>query len=98
MVDEVVDEELASKNAGFRHPEDTRVVPNLTAKLALDYSYQFCNCRHTKVVIQAGYQVDHYFNAIDRLGLVAADEAALNTRHTIDTSFDGPYIGIQVNV
>lgn len=82
----------------FKHPDETRIVPNIDAKLGLDYSYEFCNCAHTKLVIEAGWMVSHYFNSIDRLSEVGSDFPELRTRHTIDTSYDGPYVGIHVNI
>ncbi len=81
----------------FHHPDETRVVPNLDAKLALDWTYQFCNCSRSKVTIEAGYLVSHYFNALDREhDLAAFTSVAHHTRNTYDVSFDGPYISLQV--
>lgn len=82
----------------FKHPDETRVVPNIDAKLGLDWTYQFCNCSRSKVTIEAGYMVSHYFNAIDRLSAVGAFTPDTRSRHTIDASFDGPYVGVQVNL
>lgn len=84
--------------AGYKYSEDTRVVPNLTAKLGLGYNFQFNNCSQTKFTIEAGYQVDHYFNATDRLGGVGISQPEMRTRHSIDTSFAGPYVGLQVHI
>lgn len=81
---------------GFNHPDETRVVPNIDAKIGLDWTYQFCNCSHSKLTIEAGYMVSHYFNAVDRLSVIEAIAPELRTRHTVDVSFDGPYIGVQV--
>lgn len=81
---------------GFHHPDETRVVPNIDAKLGLDWTYQFCNCSRSKLTIEAGYLVSHYFNAIDRLSAVEFTDPEFRTRHTIDTSFDGPYVSVQV--
>jgi Legionella pneumophila major outer membrane protein precursor len=76
------------------HPSRTRVVPNLNAKLGLNYNYQFYNSTHTKLTVEAGYQVDHFFNAADRV----APLDVINTTQTIDTSFAGPYVGIQIHL
>ena len=38
----VVDPSIVSV-AGFEHPKDTRIVPNIDGKLGVNYSYQFCN-------------------------------------------------------
>ena len=80
----------------FNHPDETRVVPNIDAKIGLDWTYQFCNCSHSRLTIEAGYMVSHYFNAIDRLSVVEAIAPEFRTRHTVDVDFDGPYIGVQV--
>lgn len=82
----------------YKFPEETRVVPNLTSKLGLDYSYQFCNPSRTKLTIEAGYLADYYFNSLDRLNTLGGILPENRTRHTIDTSFNGPYVGIQVNL
>lgn len=82
----------------FRHPDETRVVPNIDAKLGLDWTYQFCNCSRSKVTIEAGYMVSHYFNAIDRLSAIDAIAPEIRSRQALDVSFDGPYIGVQVNL
>jgi Legionella pneumophila major outer membrane protein precursor len=86
------------KGITYKFDDQTRVVPNLAAKLGLDYSYRFQNCNHTKVTLEAGYQVDHYFNSIDRLSVNAAQPEIRTTRSTIDTSFEGPYLGIQIHI
>lgn len=80
----------------FRHPDETRVVPNIDAKLGLDWTYQFCNCSHSKLTIEAGYLVSHYFNAIDKVSGAGAFAPQFGSRHTLDASFDGPYVGVQV--
>ncbi len=82
----------------FNHPDETRVVPNIDAKIGLDWTYQFCNCSHSRLTIEAGYMVSHYFNAIDRLSVVEAITPEFRTRHTVDVDFDGPYIGVQVTL
>jgi Legionella pneumophila major outer membrane protein precursor len=90
--------ESSNIEQNFRHPRRTRVVPNLDARLGLDYSYIFCNCSKTKLTLEVGYSVSHYFNTIDRLSEAGIDHPEFRTRQTIDTSFDGPYVGIQVTV
>jgi hypothetical protein len=75
------------------HPKETRVVPNIEAKLGLDYTYLFCNCSRTALTVEAGYQVSHYFNAIDKFDLLNPISGFNNT---LDVSFDGPYLSVQV--
>jgi hypothetical protein len=80
----------------FNQPNETRVVPNIDAKLGLDYTYQFCNCSRTKMTIEAGYLVSHYFNSIDKLTVSDLGNSSIGPRRTLDTSFDGPYVSVQV--
>jgi hypothetical protein len=82
----------------FRHPDQRRVVPNIDAKLGVDWTYQFCNCSRSRVTIEAGYMVSHYFDVVDRLSRADAFSPENRSRHVIDTSFDGPYVGVQVNL
>jgi len=82
----------------FRHPDETRVVPNIDAKLGIDWSYQFCNCSRSVITVEAGYMVSHYFNAIDRLSGIEVEIPALRSRQALDVSFDGPYVGVQVRL
>jgi hypothetical protein len=80
----------------FRHPDQRRVVPNVDAKLGLDWTYQFCNCSRSKLTIEAGYMVSHYWDVVDRLSRADAFRPENRSRHVIDVSFDGPYVGVQV--
>jgi hypothetical protein len=76
----------------IHHPEETRVVPNIDLKLGVDYTYQFCNCSHTRLTVEAGYEVSHFFNAIDKFEI----NDVSNQGKTLDVSFDGPYVSVQV--
>lgn len=42
-----------------------RIVPNLDAKLGLDYTFLFNNQANSYLTLEAGYRVSEYFNAID---------------------------------
>ncbi|MBA2655149.1 MAG: hypothetical protein H0U71_08815 [Gammaproteobacteria bacterium] len=81
--------------ASFENPKITRVVPNLNAKLGLNYNVEFCNPSHTKMTVEAGYQVDHFFNSVDRLNGLGLSGAP---RVITDTNFAGPYVGVQVRI
>lgn len=81
----------------FTHPDETRIVPNIDAKLGLDYSCHFANTR-TRIDIEAGWMVCHFFNSVDRLTEFAPTNPEFRSRQITDTSFDGPYIGVQVTV
>ncbi|MBA2654963.1 MAG: hypothetical protein H0U71_07885 [Gammaproteobacteria bacterium] len=82
----------------FKHPDETRIVPNVDAKLGLMFAYQFCNPSRGSISIEGGYWVSHYWNTVDRLSIVGSESPELRTRRTTDVSFDGPYIGIQVQL
>lgn len=88
----------ASQNLSFQHPDRTRIVPNIDAKLGLTYTCHFCNCTCTAMTFEAGYLINHYFNVIDRLSEVGALSPEFRTRQTIDASFDGFFLGVQVKV
>lgn len=79
-------------------PNEARVVPNFDARLGLDYHYQFCNYSRTRLCVEAGYQVIHYFNSLDRFASNAPEERTWPGHQTLDTSFDGPYVGVQIKV
>jgi hypothetical protein len=82
----------------FRHPHEQRVVPNIDAKLGLDWTYQFCNCSRSKLTIEAGWLVSYYFNAIDRLSALEAIAPETRPRHTQSIGWDGPFVGVQVTL
>lgn len=79
----------------FHNPKHTKVVPNLTAKLGVNYNYELCNATRTKLSFEAGYQVDHYFNVAQSVTAVNAFDGA---KQNSDISFNGPYVGFQVKI
>jgi hypothetical protein len=83
--------EVTTSEHRGKHPH---VVPNLNAKLGVNYNYQFCNPTRTKLTLEAGYQVDHYFNVEDRIN--GFDAFATGNLQAINTSFNGPYVGLQI--
>lgn len=85
-----------AKSSDFRHPHERRIVPNIDSRIGIDYTYQYCN--HTKLNIELGYRVSHYFDSVDRLSEVGVDHPDRSTRHTLDTNFEGIYLGIQVKI
>lgn len=89
---------FTENHENFKFPNQTRIVPNIDAKVGLDYSYQWCNCERTKLTIEAGYMVSHYFNIVDRVSEIGIDKPEFRTRHTIDQHFEGLYLSLQVNV
>lgn len=78
-----------------------RVVPALDMNLGVDYTFNFNNCSRSSLVIQAGYKVIHYWDVNDRLisNTTASFDPALTGVNTAGSvSFDGPYLGLKVNV
>lgn len=90
--------EPANRLVIYNTPRVFRVVPNLEAKLGLNYTFQFCNCSRTQVNIEAGWLGTHYFNLMDRTSLVSSHSPEFRTYRTISMGFQGPYIGVQVNL
>lgn len=90
--------ELPNRVTSFTTDHEVRIVPNLEAKLGANYTIEFCNCSHTLITIEAGWMATHYFNLLDRSSLVAVHSPELRTRQTFDMSFQGPYVGVQVNL
>lgn len=100
-IDNTIEDEIS-----YSYPDTTRIVPNFEGKIALDYSYAVCYFMRTKVTVEGGYLVTHYWNTIDRLtGAVVSrdpmngneiDEDVVSRRNIIDTSYAGPYISLQI--
>lgn len=97
VVDADTGDVLFNEGISSKFSKERRVVPNLTGKLGLDYSYEFCNPTRTRLTLEAGYLVDTYFNSVDRVNTNGIDPAN-RARHSIDTTFSGPYVGIQVTL
>lgn len=72
----------------------TAVVPELDAKLGLDYMHAFNP--NTSMNVQLGYEVVNYFNAEDN---DASDSLLVNSvNNTSDFNYNGPYLRLQLNV
>lgn len=83
------------QNISFNHLTQFRVVPNLDARLELNWTYQFCNCPNASIIFNAGYRINHYFHVYDRLSGSEVVNPTGNGRHIVNASFYGPYIGLQ---
>lgn len=84
----------ASATAEVKPDSYTAVVPELDAKLGLDYMYAFNPT--ISMNAQVGYQVVNYFNAVDN---DLNDIASVNSvNNTTDFNYHGPYFRLQVNV
>ncbi len=73
------------------------IVPNIDARLGLDYTYQKCNCSHTKWTAEVGYMVSYYFNFVERVSAVEVNNS-INRSQTLDVHFNGFYVSLQVKV
>jgi hypothetical protein len=72
-----------------------RLVPTFEARLGLAYAFPLFGC--SRVTIEAGYQVNHYFDAVDSFRFVSPIGAE-NVKQDQDVSFDGFYGRLQVNL
>ncbi|MBY0544130.1 MAG: hypothetical protein K2Q14_01105 [Gammaproteobacteria bacterium] len=81
-------------DADFDNDSYTAVVPELDAKLGLDYMHAFNP--NTSMDIQVGYQVVNYFNAESN---DFGDSVFANSvNNTSDFNYNGPYLRLQLNV
>jgi len=78
----------------FDNDSYTAIVPELDAKLGLDYMYAFNP--NTSMNIQVGYQVVNYFNAETDDTLDTVTTNSIN--NTSDFGYNGPYLRLQLNV
>ncbi len=70
----------------------TRLVPAVDAKLGIAVTVPLQCC--TQASIEAGYQVNHYFNVKDSLRFT--DYFSSFAKQDQDIGFDGPYVRLQV--
>lgn len=78
-----------------RFNNETRIVPNVDAKLGVYYGYRF-GCNNQKSFnLEAGYLTSYYWNSLDRLSDTSNH---IGVRHTTDVNFDGFYISAQVQL
>jgi hypothetical protein len=73
-----------------------RVVPVIDAKLGLDYTYPFQS--YGSLTLEAGWNVTHFWNAVDSLGGVAADAVLIAdsdrfaSHKEASIGYQGPYV------
>jgi hypothetical protein len=91
---------LLGTSYNYSWPGRDRIVSSITAKLGLDYSYNFVNS--SDFAIEAGYQVNEYVNSMDTirgtLPLTPGDISRINGKETNSFGFRGPYISLTVAV
>lgn len=87
----------SSEVSDFRNPHLIRIVPNFEGRLGINYNYQFGRIPRAKLTVEAGWQVTHYWNVIERMTALF-DSPEFRIRQTLDATFEGPYLGVQVNI
>lgn len=87
---------FASFTASMQSKKHTRIVPNFRGEIGIDYSVPLgfdCNCNYNRLLtISLGYQVDYFFNSIDRLAVFDIAVPERRSMKTFDTSFQGPFL------
>jgi hypothetical protein len=95
-------------NSVFKAGSTQRIVPNYDAKLGVDYTYSFDN--RSNLTLEVGYQVSHYYKAIDLLkttnnivnwpaqSVVVFAPGVLVQRSTADFRLDGVYANLTLHV
>lgn len=82
-----------SQNLENQHNCRSRLVPNVDVKAGINYTYTLCNDTSSKVIIEFGYELNNYFNAIPKLADISITEDCPDcVMHNI--SFYGPYLGV----
>jgi hypothetical protein len=90
--------ETSVSTVSFRYPQETRIIPNLEGKLGINYTYLFCNQNHTRITFEAGWMASEYFKIFDRTSGIDTINPEFTTRHTFNTSFNGPYIDVRMRL
>jgi hypothetical protein len=88
----------ATFNATYSASSINRLVPVADAKLGVDWTYLFNNTENSDLTLEAGWQVNHYWNAVDRLTIVDGTGAAITGRKTSDFGTSGPYLNVTMHV
>lgn len=63
----------------------TRLVPELEAKLGIDYTYPIPNAGKSAFSVEVGYQTTNYFHTFNSIGVGGSSDA----------SFDGAYLDVK---
>jgi len=71
---------------------NTRVVPELDARLGIAYAYNWHN--GTGLGVEAGWEATNYFNAVDDSLIGFVDTSS----HEADFSMQGPYLRVQLDI
>lgn len=91
-------DEAPNSVVDFSHDRSMRIVPNIDAKLGINYTFQYHNCSRTQVILEAGWLASYYLDVVDRDSLQAVLFPENRSKNTLDMGYQGPYLGIQVNL
>lgn len=74
------------------------VDPMVDFRLGLNYHYPFslCGCNTLNVNIEVGYEIIHYFKAVDRIYFVDSTSVGSSETQHMDFSMHGPYVHLGV--
>ncbi len=90
------EEELLDSAFEVKNCNTNRLVPNIDAKLGVDYTYAIPGCHKSAIVFEAGYQTSNYFNVSDQSPVVdPSGTSFISQNSTNNISFDGIYLGVK---
>jgi hypothetical protein len=78
----------------YKNGSSTTVVPELDARIGVDYMYAFTP--ETSMNVQLGWQVVNYFDVTDTDAIDAVSPNTVNNSE--DFGYQGPYLRLQVNL
>lgn len=78
----------------YENEHITHVIPELDARLGLDYGYAFTPL--TSLNVQVGWEVVNYFDVVDTNGLDAFTPNTINGAQAF--GYQGPYLRLQLNL
>lgn len=87
------------------------MVPVTEIKLGAEYTFLFNNAANSDLTLEAGYQLSHYFNAVERLNSTLSGafvfitgnffeigSPTINGRTTSDVNLNGPYVSLILHI
>lgn len=79
-----------------------QIVPVVDGKLGADYTFVFNNNANSDLTLEVGYQVDHYFNAIDRHNILRQSGVPVSytavRNITSSLGLNGPYVNLTLHI
>lgn len=83
---------LGGVDFSFTSPDRDRIVNSITGKIGFDYNYIFANS--SRLIIEAGYQINEYFNSMDMIRGEIAPAQKLVGIETTSFAFRGLYVSV----